>query len=199
MSEDHLRLVIVIASIRRGRFGPVPARWLSDEIGRGGRFEVDVIDLAEARLPEVAGDPAPPAVRDLAPWLAAADAFVVVTPEYNGSFPGPLKTAVDWFRDEWRRKPVGFVCYGGPAAGLRAVDHLRQVFIDLDAMTVRDTVTIPRHRSAFDSTGRPVDPRLADVAGRMLEQLAWWAQTLRDGRAVPSGTPRFRELQKGNQ
>jgi NAD(P)H-dependent FMN reductase len=198
MSEDHLRLVIVIASIRRGRFGAVPARWLSEETSRDGRFEVDVIDLAEARLPEVAGEPAPPAVRDLAPWLAAADAFVVVTPEYNGSFPGPLKTAVDWFREEWRRKPVGFVCYGGPAAGLRAVEHLRQVFTDLDAMTVRDTVTIPHHRSAFDPAGRPVDPGLSAVAARMLGQLAWWADTLRHGRAVPPGTP-IRELQRGIQ
>lgn len=196
MSEEQLRLVIVIASIRRGRFGPVPARWLCDETNRGGRIEADVIDLAEARLPEVAGDSAPPAVRDLAPWLAAADAFVVVTPEYNGSFPGSLKTAVDWFRDEWRRKPVGFVCYGGPAAGLRAVDHLRQVFTDLDAMTVRDTVTIPHHRSAFDPAGQPVDPGLTVAAGRMLEQLIWWADTLRRGREASADT-RFRELQEG--
>jgi len=56
------------------------------------------------------------------------DAFVVVTPEYNHGYPGPLKTAIDSVGREWHAKPVGFVCYGGLSGGLRAVEQLRIVF-----------------------------------------------------------------------
>ncbi len=67
--------------------------------------------------------------------------FVVVTPEYNHSFPGPLKAAIDRHVTPWQAKPVGFVSYGGISGGLRAVEHLRQVFAELHAVTVRETVS----------------------------------------------------------
>lgn len=186
--DDRLRLAIIIGSVRRGRFGPVAAQWLAAEAGRRGDFEVDVIDLAEARLPEVPpgdGVPTPQAVQDLAPWLAAAEAFVVVTPEYNRSFPASLKNAIDWYRREWQAKPVGFVSYGGPAGGLRAVEQLRLVFAELDAMTVRESVDLREHRSCFDKNGRPRDAENCNAAAKsMLDQLLWWAQALRNHRAL---------------
>ena len=62
------------------------------------------------------------------PSIDRADAFVVVTPEYNHSYPASLKQAIDVLNAPWRRKPVAFVSYGGLSGGLRAVEHLRQVF-----------------------------------------------------------------------
>lgn len=159
MSQDRTRIAIVIASTRTGRFGPTVANWFADQVRQRDDVDVDLLDLAEAQLPEVLADdgPAPRAVRDLAPWLAAADAFVVVTPEYNHSFPAPLKTAVDWFYDEWQAKPVAFVSYGGISGGLRAVEQLRLVFAELHAMTIRDTVSFANYPDLFDADGRPID------------------------------------------
>ena len=57
----------------------------------------------------------------------AADAFVFVTPEYNHGYPASLKNAIDYLHHEWRYKPVGFVSYGGVAAGTRSVEQLQQV------------------------------------------------------------------------
>lgn len=134
MSERKLRVAVIIGSVRSGRFGPAPADWIAAEAAKRDDLDVDVIDLAKAWLPDVlpatAGSPAPQAVRDLAPWLDASDAFVIVTPEYNHSFPASLKNAIDWYADEWKAKPVGFVSYGGIAGGLRAVAQLRQIFPD---------------------------------------------------------------------
>ena len=99
-------------STRNGRFGPTVAGWFAGHARRRPGVRVDVIDLAETGLPETLGDhdePPPAPVRELAPRLAAADAFVVVTPEYNQSFPAPLKTALDWFYEEWAAKPVALV------------------------------------------------------------------------------------------
>ncbi|HEX2315637.1 MAG TPA: NAD(P)H-dependent oxidoreductase [Thermomonospora sp.] len=180
---------MIIGSTRRGRFGPTVARWFAGEAGRRTDMTVDVIDLGTAGLPDtLAGDDeeAPAPVRALAPRMAAADAFVIVTPEYNHSFPAPLKTAIDWFVDEWRAKPVGFVSYGGSAGGLRAVEQLRLVFSELHTVTVRDTVSFASCRNRFDDAGRPVDAAgCAAAAEGLLDQLAWWARALRAARPYP--------------
>ncbi|MFI0405630.1 NADPH-dependent FMN reductase [Actinomadura sp. 3N508] len=184
-----LNIAIIVGSTRHGRFGPTVARWFAGEARRRPDLALDVVDLAEAVLPEVlpaeAGAPgAPVPVRELGVRLARADAFVVVTPEYNRSFPASLKTAIDWFVDEWRAKPVGFVSYGGASGGLRAVEHLRQVFAELHAITVRDTVSFPSCRDKFDDHGRPIDAAGCGAAAEsLIDQLAWWARTLRDARA----------------
>ncbi|MFF5263757.1 NADPH-dependent FMN reductase [Actinomadura viridis] len=182
-----LHVAIIIGSTRAGRFGPVVATWFTGHAARRADMTTDVIDLRDTRLPDTLvdeGDDVPEPVRALAPRLAAADAFVVVTAEYNHSFPAPLKTAIDWFVDEWRAKPVGFVSYGGVSGGLRAVEQLRLVFSELHATTVRDTVSFHGCWEKFDD-GRPVDTAGADAAAKgLLDQLAWWALALRDARTA---------------
>lgn len=186
MTTQQLRLAVIVASTREGRFGPVVAAWFVDRARRHGGFDVDVIDLAEIDLPATLtafGAPQPAAVDALAPRLAAADAFVVVTPEYNHSYPASIKIAIDWYRDEWRAKPVGFVSYGGLAGGLRAVEHLRTVFAEVHATTVRDTVSFHGCWDKFDESGSPVDPQGCDSAAKtVLDQLGWWGRALREAR-----------------
>ncbi|GLF99423.1 NADPH-dependent FMN reductase [Streptomyces yaizuensis] len=188
MSEGSLRVAVIIGSVRNGRFGPTPAQWIAAEAAKREDLEVDVIDLAKVWLPDVLPEshsgPMPQAVQDLAPWLARADAFILVTPEYNHSFPASLKNAIDWYIEEWRAKPIGFVSYGGLAGGLRSVAHLREVFPVLHAITVRDSVAFPNYWETFDDEGRPKDAEGASAAAKaMLDQLTWWGQTLRRARA----------------
>jgi NAD(P)H-dependent FMN reductase len=110
---------------------------------------------------------------------------VVVTPEYNHSFPASLKNAIDWHFTQWQAKPVGFVSYGGVAGGLRAVEHLRLVFAELHAMTVRGTVSFHMAPERFDANGEPREPEGCNRAAKaMLDQLVWWARALRTARAA---------------
>lgn len=185
MSDNNpLLLAIIVGSTRQGRFAPTVANWFAGQASRRDDVTVDVIDLAEARLPDVLSEKPAPEVSAITSRLADADAFVVVTPEYNHSFPAPLKTAIDWHYQEWRAKPVGFVSYGGMAGGLRAVEQLRQVFAELHAVTVRDTVSFHAAWAQFDSEGRPKDPEGYERAAKsMLDQLVWWGQVLREARA----------------
>jgi NAD(P)H-dependent FMN reductase len=167
MTANPLRVAVLIASTREGRFGPTVAAWLAGEAGRRADLNVEVVDLAEAST--------------VTKKLAAADAFVVVTPEYNHSYPAPLKAVIDDHRQEWLAKPVGFVSYGGLSGGLRAVEHLRPVFAELHAVTVRDTVSFHGSRSCFGPDGRPLDHGAAGAAARvLLDRLTWWGLTLRD-------------------
>ncbi|UNO40568.1 NAD(P)H-dependent oxidoreductase [Streptomyces sp. MST-110588] len=187
-SEAPYRLAVIVGSTREGRFGPVVANWFAEVAGKRTDLELDVIDLADIELPAVIpafGSQPTPAVASLGERLSAADAFVVITPEYNHSFPAGLKQAIDLFRQEWQAKPVGFVSYGGLAGGLRAVEQLRLVFAELHAVTVRDTVSFHMAWEQFDAAGQPKDPQGTGTAATvMLDQIAWWAQVLRTGRTT---------------
>jgi NAD(P)H-dependent FMN reductase len=182
---------VIVGSVREGRFGPVVADWLAGVAGDHGGFDVEVVDLAEPDLPlampafgsvptaEVVAE-----VAKLTPRLEAADAFVVVTPEYNHSYPASLKNAIDWHRSEWAAKPVGFVSYGGISGGLRAVEHLRAVFAELHAVTIRETVSFHGAHARFGADGVPTDEGAAVAAKALLDQLEWWARSLAEARAA---------------
>ncbi|MGW0436717.1 NADPH-dependent FMN reductase [Micromonospora sp. NPDC003197] len=192
MSSSNLKLAVILASVRQGRFGPVVAQWFADEAEQHGRFSLDLIDLAEIQLP--AALPANPAVLRqiegrsaelvaLAERLDTADAFVVVTPEYNHSFPASIKHLIDWHFDQWQAKPVGFVSYGGVSGGLRAVEQLRLVFAEMHAVTTRDSVSFPNFWEVFEADGRLKEPDAPNGAAKvLLDQLAWWGGALHDAR-----------------
>ncbi|MCG5216017.1 NAD(P)H-dependent oxidoreductase [Streptosporangium sp. KLBMP 9127] len=189
MSEnDRLLVAVIIGSTRHGRFGPTVAGWFANRARKRADLDVDLIDLAEAGLPETLTEPdeaVPPPVRALAPRLAAADAFVVVTPEYNRSFPAPLKTAIDWYFEEWKAKPVTFVSYGRESGGVHATAQLRQVFTELHAIPIREAISLPCYWDQFAADGswpKPTAP-CNHVIGTTLDQLSWWAHTLREGRS----------------
>jgi NAD(P)H-dependent FMN reductase len=187
MSDQPMRLAVIIGSVRQGRFGPTVARWFAGQAGEHPDLDVDLVDLAEFPLP-MEFSPSPDTVRvlsQLTPRLAAADAIVVVTPEYNHSFPAALKNVIDWHGKEWQAKPVGFVSYGGLSGGLRAIEALRVVFAELHAVTVRDTVSFHGAYARFDEHGNPTSPAEPNAAAKVLiDQLVWWGRALREARAA---------------
>lgn len=191
LGRSHkLRLAVIIGSVRGGRFGTTVSHWFATEAEKHGRFDVDVVDLAEHPLslvmPEWGGsiDPQTNQSRKvLSERLGAADAFVVITPEYNHSFPASLKNAIDWFGDEWQAKPVGLVSYGGQSGGIRAAEQLRQVFPEMHATTVRDALSFHNAWDVFDKDGAPKDAEGSAAAAKsMLGQIDWWGTALRDAR-----------------
>jgi NAD(P)H-dependent FMN reductase len=173
--EDPIRLAVLVGSVRPGRFAPVVAGWFVGRAKQRQDLVLDVVDLADHENP----------AERLAGAVGAADAVVVLTPEYNHSFPGPLKTAIDSVHAQWRAKPVGLVSYGGISGGLRAAEALRLVFAELNATTIRETISFAFAHGAFDDDGEPRDAGAVHGASdRFLDQLAWWAHTLRAGRAT---------------
>lgn len=189
-----LRVAVIIGSTRDGRFAPTVADWFATRAAESHpELDLDLVDLAEADLPLTMtgfGQPRPPAVAALAPRLSEADAFVIVTPEYNHSFPAALKNAIDWYSGEWSRKPVAFVSYGGVSGGLRAVQQLRHVFIELSAVPIRDTVSFHEYWNQFaEDRSWPLPSESRDKAVRtLLDQLSWAGRTLRAGRREVVGS-----------
>ncbi|RZS87339.1 NAD(P)H-dependent FMN reductase [Motilibacter rhizosphaerae] len=185
-----LRLAVVTGSSRSGRYAPAVTRWFVDAVGDRADLELDVLDVADLELP-ADGPALPPRsgqydapAAALAARLSAADAFVLVVPEYNHGYPAALKHAIDATYWEWAAKPVGFVSYGGAFGGVRAVEQLRQVVVELHGTTVRDQVAVPAVYAAFDQEGRARGevPVIGDLDA-LLDQLLWWGRALRAARA----------------
>ncbi|MDF5754075.1 NAD(P)H-dependent oxidoreductase [Spongiactinospora sp. TRM90649] len=190
MSPAPLKTAVIIGSVREGRIAPLVTRWFVEQAATREDIEIDVIDLLEADLPDGLpghfGGEKPTQVAVLSPRIAAADAFVVVVPEYNRGYPAALKIAIDSFNWEWQAKPVSFVSYGGISGGVRATEQLRTVFAELHAPAIRDYVAIDKIGSRFGPDGTfPTEPEGCNAAAKiMLDRLVWWGLALRDARAA---------------
>jgi NAD(P)H-dependent FMN reductase len=188
-------LTIIIGSTRPGRAGAPIAQWFAARAKDHGGFDVNVVDLAEVDLP-LLDEPNHPRLRQYTrqhtkDWSAivdAADAFVFVTPEYNYGYPASLKNAIDYLHHEWQHKPVGFVSYGGVAAGTRAVQQLKQVVTTLRMLPVFDSVNIPFYSQFLGQDGTfQANAVLDQAAGAMLDELVRTEAALRPLR--PAGQP----------
>ncbi len=184
-------LQIIIASTRPGRVGLPVGRWFEAHARAHGAFEIDLVDLAELGLPFM-DEPNHPRLRDYTQqhtkdWSARvdrADAFAFVMPEYNHGFNAPLKNAIDFLHQEWLYKPVGFVSYGGVAAGTRAVQMLKPVVGALKMAAVPEAVSIPFVAQFIDDEGE-LEPNevMEKSATAMLDELSRVAGALRGLRA----------------
>lgn len=181
-SEAPLRIALIVSSVRSVRLADPLLAWLLDRLEPVGWLGVDVIDLADVDLPPEQLEPGRPS--PISDRLAGADGFIVLTPEYNHSFPASLKNAIDWHFDEWAYKPVAFVAYGAGSGGIRAVEQLRLIFPELRATTVRNAVLLAAPWTQLSAGGR-FEPGAHTVAAldAMLAELRWWATALRAGRA----------------
>lgn len=184
---SKLVLQVIIASTRPGRVGLPVADWFLGLARADARFDVEVADLAELALPFL-DEPNHPRLQKYTKahtmaWsaqVARADAFVFVTPEYNHGYPAPLKNALDFLFVEWADKPVGFVSYGGVAAGTRSVQTLKQVVASLKMVPIVPAVTIAYVATLLDSD-RVLQPtaELEASASAVLSELARLAPVLR--------------------
>jgi len=171
---------VIIGSTRPGRVGPSIAAWFADRARVDGRFEVEVVDLAEVNLP-VLDEPNHPRLGQYTKahtkaWSAIvdrADAIVFVNPEYNYSVNGALKNAIDFLHREWAHKPVGFVSYGGVSGGLRAVQVLKQIVTALRMYPVAAAVAIQMAGKQIDAGGHFEPTEFQNTAATtLLEELS---------------------------
>ena len=185
-------LQIIIGSTRPGRVGPSVAAWIHDRAVKHGGFDVELIDLAEVNLP-IFDEPKHPRfgeyehqhTRDWSATISRGDAYIFVIPEYNYGFNAAIKNAIDYLNVEWQYKPLGFVTYGGVAAGTRAMQMLKQVVSALKMVPVTDAVNIPFVQQFLDAD-RVLQPNevMEGAATAMLDELERWTNATQALRAA---------------
>lgn len=179
-SETALTYAVIAASVRKDRVSRALADWVAN--AALASRPVDLIDLAECTFPpDELLQPRGRLNTDISGRLAAADAFVVVTPEYNRSYPAPLKRAIDWHYDEWAFKAATIISYG-VHGGLLAAEHLRSVLAELSVVTTRRVVGVRHAQAHVGLTGFRPPADLATAVRAAVSELDWWADTLRRAR-----------------
>lgn len=193
-----MKLQVIVGSTRPTRAADCVAPWVTDRAALHEAFETEVLDLRDWPLPMFGehigsiGDPKDPSysreiVRRWNRKIAEADAYLVVTPEYNHSIPGELKNAIDsvFVSFAFRNKPMAAVGYSaGVGGGIRAIEHLAQIAIEVEAAPLRGTVVLPFVDKAFSADGIPADPATEVSMQILLDDLAWWATALHNARAA---------------
>ncbi len=183
-----MKLQIIIASTRPGRAGKPIATWFEGAARAHGKFEIELVDLLEVNLP-ILDEAAHPRLRQYEhahtkAWseiVDRADAYVIVTPEYNFSSPPALLNALSFLVAEWAYKPVGFVSYGGVSGGLRSVQMTKLTLTALKMMPIPDAVTLSLFSQYLDKeTGVFTPLPAAEKSARaMLDELERWAGALK--------------------
>ena len=190
------KILVIVGSTRPTRAADRVLPWVLSRLRAHDGFDVELADLRDWPLPifgEHMGtigdlsDPtySEPIVRAWNQKVKQADAFVVITPEYNHSVPGGLKNAIDsvWMSFGFRNKPVAAIGYsGGIGGGIRAIEHLAHMFVEAEAVPLRNTVVIPYVQAAFDDQDEPVNAATDISLQIMLDDLAWWSSALNQAR-----------------
>ena len=182
---------IIISTTREGRFGERAARWVADLAASRTDIKTEIVDLRDYPLPFFDAPASPayvpidtPEARKWAGKIAELDGYVFVTAEYNHAISGVLKNALDYLFSEPNRKPAAFVGYGA-VGGARAVEQLRLIAIELDIVPLKKAVHInmePLLGLLREGKDFADFPYLAPTVVTMLDELVWYARTLKIGR-----------------
>ncbi|ACB24450.1 MULTISPECIES: NADPH-dependent FMN reductase [Methylobacterium] len=189
-----LTIPVILGSVRADRIGIRAARFLIAQLAARGHA-APLVDPAELALPlldrmfkEYPAGTAPEPLQRCADLFRRADAFLVVTAEYNHGVPPALSNTLDHFLEEYFWRPSAICCYSaGQFGGVRAAMPLRAMLAEMGMSSIPSLLPIPRLQKVVDAQGVPAEPWLAAAAGRFLDELEWHAEALRDRRR--RGTP----------
>jgi NAD(P)H-dependent FMN reductase len=116
---------VILGTAREGRQSEKVAKFMAGEVNRSG-YDTEVIDVRDFRISATDNTLGSSQAKALSGKISRADAFIVVTPEYNHGYPGELKMMLDMLYDQWAKKPVGFVgVSAGGLGGARVIEQLR--------------------------------------------------------------------------
>jgi NAD(P)H-dependent FMN reductase len=194
-----MKILVINGASRPGNVTGRVAKWAAAEAARRDDFDVELLELADYDLPYLseAGSPLYNPQRQLSPHLqryldklAAADGYIIASPEYNRLMPAVLKNAIDLTDHQMDRKPVALVTHGSTGGAL-AAESLRQALRPMSVANVAQAVTLIGASEALNEAGElshaakanPYGPQFAITA--LLDNLAWWSATLKAGRAEP--------------
>jgi len=186
---DQVRVLGISGSLRKGSLNTAALRAAVDLAPAGmtiETFDISPIPLYNEDVKEQ-GFPEP--VQRLREGIRAADALLLVTPEYNYSIPGVMKNAIDWAsrppEQPFAEKPIAIMGASPGALGTsRAQYHLRQCFVFLNApVLLRPEVMISQANQKFDASGKLTDETTAKFIGDLLSGLADLTLRLRRGHA----------------
>jgi NAD(P)H-dependent FMN reductase len=175
---------VLLGSIRRNRESIKVARFVLNCLQQLGSVRTELLDLKEMNLPMMEErlrfrkDP-PPAVLLFSSKVKQADSILIVTPEYNGGYPGVLKNALEYLKDEYRHKPFGVITVSAvETGGILCLVSLRQVILQMGGVPIPASLMVSRVQTTFNSQGEPCDPAFTKRSTLFFDELLWFTEAL---------------------
>jgi NAD(P)H-dependent FMN reductase len=184
-----LHIPVILGTVRSERVGLRPARYLVRGLEQRGHQPI-LVDPVEFPLPlldkmykEYPAGQAPPVLERLAQILRPADAYVIVSGEYNHSVPPALSNLLDHFLEEYFFKPSAIVCYSaGAFGGVRAAMQLRSMLAEMGMPSISSILPFPKVHEVLDESGKPTNDRIERSTSRFLDELEWYANAFKAAR-----------------
>lgn len=182
------KIGIIIGSTRPGRVGAKVAEWYASKVKDVKGIDFDIVDLETFNLPLL--DEATPAsygqyskqhTKDWSKVIDKYDGFVWVSPEYNHAPSPALLNAISFLYNEWVRKPVALVTYGG-MGGARAAEQLRLVAGEFDMVDIKSQVMIRQPWAMYDENGEINHELVSGDPDTQAEDLKWWANAIKSSK-----------------
>lgn len=186
---EKLFLPVLLGTNRKQRNSERPAKWLVGEMEKRAEIQTKLFDVSDFALPH--DDYGQGLKHQFPEWhdaIIKADGLVIVSPEYNHSYPGSLKAVLDLLLREYVHKAVAFVgVSAGPWGGTRVIEALVLTVRELGLAVTFSDLNFPKVQTTFDAEGKLLDPAFEKRAKEFLDELVWMSRTLRWGREnVPS-------------
>ena len=179
-----LKITILYGAIRNGRLSIRAAKAVETALKATGKAEVTFIDIKDYNLPVMddrlkdMANP-PEGLLDISRKLSGADGIVFVTPEYNNSYSGALKNAVDYFTKEWAKKPIGIVtASNGVQGGINASNLLQLLVLAIGAYAMPTKLLVPEADKNLDEQGVPNNERLAGFIKGFANEFIWFTEAI---------------------
>ncbi|KAK7486023.1 hypothetical protein BaRGS_00022775 [Batillaria attramentaria] len=192
-AANKLKIVVLLGSVREGRMGLRVAKFVQSQLMP--KYDITLLDPEELDIPlpkkplfyyEDRSE-APQVLLDTEAKLAEADAFLVVSAEYNHSIPPALTNLMDHFapvmlpNSAYAYKPSGIVCYSRSIfGGMRAAMQLRVFLSALGTFSVNEIFSIPQVEKAIDEDGKPLNEHMVKGLSQVMTQLDWTARALKN-------------------
>ncbi len=185
--EEQITIAVLIGTTRVQRRSVHAARWIAEFGRRQPNVEIILVDPNDFNFPGDGNDPEGKDPR-YSEITAKADAFFIVTPEYNHSFPGSLKRMLDSELQTYNHKPVALAgCSDGNWGGTRAVESLVPAVRETGLVVLSWDIFFPHIDQIFDESTGSMKPEYVDRYSRntqkLYDELIWMAKMFKRGRA----------------
>jgi len=176
-----LFIPLVLGTAREGRESEKVARFVFGEISKNESLTTQFVDVRDFLFgkTEVYG-------KVVEPWkeiMEKADGLIIVSPEYNHSFPGELKILIDSLYDEYVKKPVAVIgVSSGGIGGARMADNIKPILVTLGMVMLPETITFPKSKELFSPDGSILDESYKKRIADLMQNMEWFARTLKEAR-----------------
>lgn len=188
-----LYIPVMLGSIRRNRESAKVADFAVNWLRRLEGVCTELVDLKELNLPMMEErlrfrDDAPPSVVLFSSKIRKADSILIVTPEYNGGYPGVLKNALEYLKDEYRHKAFGIITVSAvETAGILCLVSLRQVVLQMGGLPIPASLMVAHVKESFDGDGKSLNPAFAKRTKTFFDELLWFTEALAAHRKKTAG------------